>query len=195
MNGNDGVRFKRGKVRVLGIQAVLIPVLQTADMRYWYRLYNVFWSILVSLQQLSRGLRCLRRMFGSSLFDGEHLRISFKWRFYRIMMGSIFFKKSWYKLKARQRHFTIYLAKVKFTRWRKLPFWKVFKQIAANIMKFRNRWVSKDFDDRIEGLEFFERFNRSIPVFDNSIFGGEPLTKRQMRRLAFRKYNVMYTML
>jgi hypothetical protein len=198
---HHGVVFRRGRIRVHGIEAVVEPMLRyfpefakdfTGD-------FLLFWEFNVRLRTVSRYMRIVRQVLGSSIFDTGRIRPT--WRFYRMLFCRLLFNKDPSevrpnKLKVLKNLELMNPQKGLFNMfWRKLPSGLLFKQFVRELMSIKTMVFGGLFQSSLQPKSDLKALISKFPFLSFTIYGEKRLTRRQLNSLRNRKQLMMKVML
>jgi len=198
---HPGVVFRRGRIRVHGIEAVVEPMLRyfpdfakdfTAD-------FELFWNFNVRLRTVSRYMKLMRQILGSNVFDNGRIRPT--WRFYQTLFTRMLFNKDVTEVKPNKLKVIRNLGLQnkqpglfnKF--WRKHPAGLLLRQFWKSLLGIKTAVYGGIFQSSVNSPKDLKELLKHFPFLNFTIFGEKRLTRRQLNSLRNRKQLMMKVIL
>lgn len=191
-----GVYFRRGRIRVNGINAVVEPMLAwRPDLFEDFRKdFDLFWTFNVRLRAVQRCMRLTRQLLGSTIFSDRIIRPTFT--FYLSFYSRMFFNKGLEELKPNKvKVIRNLIPKVKmpgvFSKFWKMAPGRILRLNLKELWSIQTTVFGGLFQSSYNSPKTYDNLISAFPFLGYSIFGEKRLTRRQISSLRGRK-ELMY---
>jgi hypothetical protein len=179
------VKFRRGRIRLAGLDTIMVPIMKVFDFSRELWLFNCFWAIKNKMKIAKIQLRVARKLFGANITEGARPRPTRFW--YKWTAAFVSFGRPYWKLSNSRKVFVDNFLShreglLKFWRSRSIPIAIILRQFWRESVSLKKTTL-EGLDLNVFTDEQMLKRTDFIKPQVVGLFGVRPLTRVQIARL------------